>query len=149
MRTRIVTAVFLLSFSLLIGSALAATDSTGSKADAKDLAAVEKVAGWYLESGKTGEVDLLRQAFHPSARLQFVREGQYTEWSGSDYIDGRKEGRKSDHRTQILSVDVAGSAALAKVELEYERVRFVDYLSLLKIDGRWWIVNKSFHRYDK
>jgi hypothetical protein len=33
-----------------------------------------------------------------------------------------------------------------KVELRYPDVAFVDYLSLLKIDGRWQIVNKIFHR---
>ena len=34
---------------------------------------------------------------------------------------------------------------MAKVELVFPDRRFVDFLSLLKIDGRWWIVNKIFH----
>ena len=35
---------------------------------------------------------------------------------------------------------------MAKVELDYPGGGFIDYLSLLKIDGRWQIVNKIFHR---
>jgi hypothetical protein len=38
--------------------------------------------------------------------------------------------------------------SMAKIELSYPTVHFVDYLSLLKVDGRWTIVNKIFHRED-
>lgn len=47
---------------------------------------------------------------------------------------------------KILQLDHAGDAAMVKVELRYPAVTFIDYLSLLKIDGRWQIVNKIFHR---
>lgn len=32
-----------------------------------------------------------------------------------------------------------------KTELVWPTIRYVDYLSLLEIDGRWWIVNKIWH----
>ncbi|HEX8636521.1 MAG TPA: nuclear transport factor 2 family protein [Pyrinomonadaceae bacterium] len=43
------------------------------------------------------------------------------------------------------SVDITGNAASAKIILDYPTVRFTDYMSLLKIDGEWKIVNKTFY----
>lgn len=111
-----------------------------------ELIEIEKVVGYYLDSGKTGDVDLLRKAFHPSLRLQFAQDGAYTEWSGGDYIGWRKPGQKSVYTARILSIDNVGSAAMAKVELDFDNVVFVDYLSLLRLEDRWWIVNKVFNK---
>jgi hypothetical protein len=46
----------------------------------------------------------------------------------------------------VASVDVAGDAAVAKLELERPDMLITDYMSLLKVDGRWVIVNKIFSR---
>ena len=35
---------------------------------------------------------------------------------------------------------------IAKVELDYPTMKFIDYFSLLKVGGTWVIVNKIFHR---
>lgn len=45
----------------------------------------------------------------------------------------------------IQSVDVEGDAASVKVTDDFAGMRFTDYLSLLKIDGRWTIVSKLYH----
>jgi putative lumazine-binding protein len=37
-----------------------------------------------------------------------------------------------------------GNAASAKIVLDYPQVKFTDYMSLLKIDGEWKIINKTF-----
>jgi hypothetical protein len=34
---------------------------------------------------------------------------------------------------------------MARIELDYPTVRFIDYMSLLKIDGEWKIIAKIFH----
>ena len=111
-----------------------------------DRLAIEAVAMDYLTSGLTGDVERLRNAFHPCCRLQFVKGGEYIQWSGNDYVKWREPGKTSDYEAQVLGIDQAGTAAMAKVELDYGTHRFVDYLSLLKVDGRWWIVNKVFYR---
>ncbi|MFN2412266.1 MAG: nuclear transport factor 2 family protein [Pyrinomonadaceae bacterium] len=43
------------------------------------------------------------------------------------------------------SVEVSGNAARPKIILDYPTVRFVDYMTLLKINGEWKIVSKVFH----
>jgi hypothetical protein len=32
-----------------------------------------------------------------------------------------------------------------KLTLDYPKVVFTDYMSMLKVDGRWVIVNKTFY----
>ena len=44
-----------------------------------------------------------------------------------------------------IALDITGNAAIAKVVLDYPQVKFTDYMSLLKVDGTWMIVNKTFH----
>ncbi|MND84339.1 putative lumazine-binding protein [compost metagenome] len=46
---------------------------------------------------------------------------------------------------QIEAIDVTGDAATVKVVDEFAGMRFSDYLSLLKVEGRWVIVNKVYH----
>ena len=44
----------------------------------------------------------------------------------------------------IISIDRFGNAAVAKLELDRPTSTIYDYMSLLKIDGQWLIVNKIF-----
>lgn len=140
MKTRIIIALTALTLTSSLGLLL-----SGSTHDA-DLVEIEKVVGYYLDAGRVGDPDLLRQAFHDSARLQFVKDDEYGQWTAAEYIGWRKPGKTSQYESRILSVDCAGDAAVVKAEMVFETVAFVDYLSLLRIDGRWWIVNKVFHR---
>ena len=65
--------------------------------------------------------------------------------SGASKLTGKPAADEKDRKRSIESVDVAGNAAVAKVILDYPNVRFVDYFTLLKINGEWKIVNKSFY----
>jgi len=133
-----------LNVILLLLSMPAAAVAGGD--DASELAAIETTLADYLEGGRSGDVEQLRRAFHPSARLQFVKDGHYHEWALEEYLGARTPGRRSGHRTRVLSIDFAGTSATAKLELDFGGYKFIDYMSLLKIDGRWWIVNKVFYR---
>jgi hypothetical protein len=57
-----------------------------------------------------------------------------------------KPGEVDSTRRRVAEVDVAGDAAVAKLELERPDALITDYMSLLKVDGRWMIVNKIFTR---
>jgi hypothetical protein len=41
---------------------------------------------------------------------------------------------------------VSGNAATAKLQLDYANAIIIDYMSLLKENGQWLIVNKIFDR---
>jgi hypothetical protein len=102
----------------------------------------------YLQGHATGKGEFHLKAFYPEARLLFVRDGKLAQRTSAEYIKGAS-GKAADDEAKrarrIEMLDVSGNAALAKVILDYPTAYFVDYFALLKIDGEWKIVNKSFH----
>ena len=62
-------------------------------------------------------------------------------------VESRKSAKDSgsERRDRIVSIDFSGPAtAFAKVECQLPPRYFTDYLSLLKLDGRWVVISKSY-----
>lgn len=135
MRSKLV----LFSAAMLLAANLHAAD---------DEAGVRATVEQYFKGHATGEGQYFASIFHPASSLFAVRNGQFTEIPSADYI-GRASGKpavdEAQRKRTIESIDITGSAAMAKVVLDYPTVVFTDYLSLLRIDGEWKVVNKTFH----
>ena len=102
----------------------------------------------YIKGHATGDGAFMRKAFHTEGNLIFIRDGKFTTRSFADYINGftgKPAADEADRKRRIEAVDVSGNAAVAKIILDYPTTRFVDYMSLLKIDGEWKIVTKIFY----
>lgn len=102
----------------------------------------------YLKGHATGDGEYMRKAFHTEGNLVFIRDGKFTTRSFADYIGGftgKPAEDEAQRKRSIEAIDVAGNAASAKIILDYPTARLVDYMSLLKIDGEWKIVNKIFY----
>ncbi len=109
--------------------------------------AVREALGHYLAGHATGDGQHYKMVFHPDSKLYFNRNGQFSTRTAAEYIAGAAGKPAADEaarKRRIVSVDVAGDAAQAKVELDYPTVFFTDYFNLLKVDGKWMIVNKTF-----
>jgi hypothetical protein len=52
----------------------------------------------------------------------------------------RKAGTSEQKESRVSAVDVEGNCAAAKIERTVSGARYVDYASLLKVDGRWKVV---------
>ena len=52
----------------------------------------------------------------------------------------RKAGTAEPKESRVAAVDVEGDCAAAKIERTAPGARYVDYASLLKVDGRWKVV---------
>jgi hypothetical protein len=50
---------------------------------------------------------------------------------------------------EIHSVDVTGDVAQIKLSLQNQKVLYIDYLNMMRILGKWWIVHKIYHQVDK
>jgi hypothetical protein len=111
-------------------------------------AAVRAAVDHYLQAHATGDGAHHRVLFHPEAKLFWIRDGQLATRTSEDYIagsPGRPAVDEARRRRWISSVDVTGTAAVARVVLDYPNAHFTDYLSLLKINDEWKVVNKIFH----
>ena len=118
-----------------------------TRADHAELEAIRDAVNHYLNGHATGVRDTMALAFHESARLQRVSNGAYSEVSLGQYLsnfNGMPADNESERKRRIVSIDYTGTAAIAKIELDYPGVYIVDYMSLLKVDGEWGIANKIF-----
>lgn len=100
----------------------------------------------YIDGTGNGEPDRLRKAFHPDFNLYSVTaEDSLRIWKGQDYVGNIKEGKKSNRIGRIISIDFENNAAIAKAEILIPGWRlFTDYFLLLKYEGSWQIVHKSY-----
>lgn len=100
----------------------------------------------YIEGTANGEPDRLRRAFHSDFNLYSVtKEDSLRIWKGKDYVGKIKKGKKSNRIGRIISIDYENNAAIAKVEIVIPNWRvFTDYFLLLKYEGSWKIVHKSY-----
>lgn len=102
----------------------------------------------YLQGHITGNPEFVRKAFRQDTRTTAFREGKFLNWDLEEFLtrfDGKPAKDEGKRKRRIESIDISGSAATAKIFLEYPTIKFVDYMSLLKTDGEWKIVNKIFH----
>ncbi|MDY8137700.1 nuclear transport factor 2 family protein [Aquimarina sp. 2201CG5-10] len=99
----------------------------------------------YIDGTANGEPDKLKKAFHADFNLYTTTNDSLWIRSGKKYIANVKEGEKSNRIGRIISIDYEKDAAIAKVEIIIPNWRiFTDYFLLLKYEGSWKIVHKSY-----
>jgi hypothetical protein len=89
----------------------------------------------------------MRQAFLPSAHIESMREGVFTSWPLDVYCErfgGKPAADETTRRRSIDWIEVAGSAASARVTLVHGAITFTDYFVLLQTQDGWKIANKAF-----
>lgn len=128
----------ILSFSLELNA-----QSIDSKSEMEQITATLMD---YIEGTANGEPDRLRKAFHPAFNLYTVsKEDSLMIRSGKQYVEGVEAGKKSNRIGRIISIDFEKDAAVAKAEIIIPNWRiFTDYFLLLKYEGAWKIVHKSY-----
>ncbi|WP_342375532.1 DJ-1/PfpI family protein [Myxococcus stipitatus] len=128
-----------------LASMLLATWMTATPPD--DAEAIRAAVADYTEGVKAGDGARLQRAFHPDSKLLYVKpDGTFTAWASADYIQNAVKNPGKGREDKVLQIDIAGTAALAKVSVRTEKFEFIDYISLLKLGGQWTIVSKVFHR---
>ena len=134
------------------GAAVAAAVVAGGawmSAPTADEAAVRATLDHYIQGHATGDPAHMQIAFHPAARLFWSSADTLATRTSAEYI-ARMGGRPAAdeasgvRKRSIASVDVTGNAAIGKIILDYPEAYIVDYMSLVKTDGQWKIINKIF-----
>lgn len=77
-----------------------------------------------------------------------MRDGKYTALSVDEFaarFNGKPAADEAKRKRSVDAVDVQGSAASARITLDYPQVTFTDYMQLLNVGGEWKIVSKTFH----
>jgi hypothetical protein len=100
----------------------------------------------YIQGGSTGDIERLRRAFHPDARIRSVKNGELIQWSLEQYLDIVAKAKPQQRDPEITYRGRDGDMGFARLRLIYPDFEFIDHFHLAKVGGKWLIVDKIFHR---
>ena len=116
-----------------------------------ELQSILKTANLYIEGARTGNVEMLRSAFHSKAMMYGISENNTTilEIEGLySYVAANNPPAKTGepHQCFITAIHYAGNAAFIEmVEESSYGFDYTNYFQLLKIEGKWLIVSKAYN----
>jgi 4-oxalocrotonate tautomerase len=116
--------------------------------DFRDVAAVLAA---YFDGLHYADSTRLAQIFHPLAQYACVTDGTLLYRDMATYfpvVDARisPASKGEARRDEIVSIEFAGPVtARAMVRCSIGDRDFIDFLTLIKLEGRWQIMSKVFH----
>lgn len=104
--------------------------------------------------------EAIMEGFHADFKVIGTRpDNSIWEYPIASWIELAKKGKEKGYKysfqnehtsVKFLSVDITGDVAIAKLEFyEGHNLNYIDYLTLMKFEGEWKIVSKTFHRVPK
>ncbi|MBK49466.1 MAG: hypothetical protein CL768_00285 [Chloroflexi bacterium] len=105
----------------------------------------------YFDSMYESSEEKVRQVFHKDAKITGYLNGNLSEQSVDSFAEfvasqlPSPAEKNEDKLLEILSIEIAGSTAVAIVRDGYIGMVFKDTLSFLKIGEDWVIYNKLYH----
>src|SRR5829696_7971706 len=112
--------------------------------------AIEEVVQTYLDGLYEGDTQKLARVFHETSALTGDIDGKLTIVPRDKWLDAVKnrpspKSQNLSRHDEILEIDIAGpTTAFVKVKCAIPPRFFTDYLSFLKIDGRWQVAQKIY-----
>jgi len=111
-----------------------------------EIAAVTEVARAYYDGMIAGDEALLTRAFHPRACVVGNEEGKLCWQNLEEFILECKENvLEGAGQWRVDHLSFEGDTALVSLGADYAGVWYSDDLSMLKVDGHWCIVHKTFY----
>lgn len=113
---------------------------------------VLEAARQYVDGLRAGDADTVAKAFHKEAVM-------YGLAGGKDLLGGpianlfefvRQNGAAPDIKTHMDVLAVTPTTAVVRIDMENDAVGadYNDYLTFIKLDGRWQAIAKVFHQFN-
>jgi hypothetical protein len=122
----------------------------------KELADIKQIKAdlekYYVFGHSEYDPALYEQILHPEWQMYHLEGGILIQVDRDEFCRWYEPQKKDPELTwsyKIHTVDVTGDVAQAKLSLENQKVLYLDYLNLMRIAGKWWIVHKIYHQVDK
>lgn len=118
---------------------------TNVEAQTTDIQSIEETINFYFDGIVHHNAASFKKAFTPSASMKWVEKGSYSEVNAIDALSDHVNNNATvKTKAEITSIHLIGDAANVQLVLEYETFSFIDFMHLLKIDGEWKIVSKTY-----
>ena len=118
----------------------------------EDEQGIRRAVQYYFDGSRNADSATMGKGFAQSvAHMIYVRDNTINDVPIPDFLarihNQRPAAFKPDSNVRrVVSVDFAGNSGIAKLETVTPQFLVIDYMSLVKIDGQWKIVNKIFDR---
>jgi hypothetical protein len=115
-----------------------------------DHSAIEKTIQTYFDGLYEGDADKLGSVFAETSALTWEQDGKVSVLPRDQWLDAVRKRPSSKARglpreDAILQIDQSGpTTAFVKVKCQIPPRYFTDYLNLLKVGGKWVIVQKVY-----
>src|SRR6187431_1580589 len=104
------SAILFLSAALVAGAAMPSHAAAQEDADRKG---VEQAVRYYFTGGDEHDLESMKKAFHPDAKMLFIKDGVLTQVTMPEWFERIKNappgGPKASSR-KIVSIDISGNA---------------------------------------
>lgn len=107
---------------------------------------IEQTLNDYLEGRPAIDIERMRSAFHPGAFIRTIIDGKLVQWSLPDYLDLVAKATVQECQPELLSYSWDGDTGAAQVQLTFDTFRFIDRFNLVRLNGKWLIVDKISYR---
>lgn len=96
-----------------------------------------------------GDKEQLEMAFHPAAHIVGSMDGKIYDWTLNEFIARVTMAptasiKKEIYNKKIIFIDRTNDVAIVKARVVAGGLVFTDYITVLKMEGRWMIRHKSF-----
>lgn len=111
---------------------------------------IEQTIQVYFDGLYEGDTAKIASAFHEVSHLYVANGTDVTDLPREKWLEMVRsrpsaKSQNLERRDRIVSIDMSGpETAFVKVECQIPPRYFTDYLSLLKLGGKWRIVSKTF-----
>lgn len=135
------TAVYFLIL-MITGACGVNAQKEGSPNSLAEEQLIRQTIEMYFEGWRTGDTLKLGTAMHSTCKLKNIKEDEVVVYDRAKYLSFFKPRVPVDAKTRIVSINITRDIAAAKCEIELPNRLFTDYFNLMKVDGRWYIVDK-------
>lgn len=118
-----------------------------SFAQSVEMEAISNTVQLYFDGMIQRDRGKLEEAFFSEARLIGYRGDQLFVTPFEEWASGTAKGTPRDpslYKNEIKAIRIVGNTALVETELYWPGIYYYDFLTLLKMDGKWKIVHKSW-----
>ena len=117
-----------------------------------DYNAVLEAAHNYVEGLRTGDADTVAKAFHKEAIMYGLAGGKTLLGGpiGNLYDFVRRNGSAPEVKTHMDVLAITPTTAVVRIDMEKDAIGadYNDYITFIKLDGRWQAIAKVFHQFN-
>lgn len=120
-----------------------------SSENISDYKAITEIIDIYIEGGRQGQSEIMKQAFHEGANIYANSHGQTVGGPIQllyDLVDSKEAAGEIPY--SISAIEIYQDIAMTKVDIEnWAGAKYTDMFTLLKTDqGEWKIISKVSHQ---